>query len=167
MMRSSTTVQRCEGSCGSRRDWSSPPWAAPYTRSAPRVLTMEFVQGRKVTEISPLRIIELDGEALGDELLRCYFKQILVDGVFHADPHPGNVFLTDDDRIALIDLGMVGDVPGRMREQLLKLLLAVSDGRGEDAAGVLLDMSEKMPTFQETPFVQAIAQLVSLHENAT
>ena len=40
--------------------------------------------------------------------MRAYLKQIIVDGVFHADPHPGNVFLTDDGRIALIDLGMVG-----------------------------------------------------------
>ena len=46
--------------------------------------------------------------ALAEELLRAYLKQILVDGFFHADPHPGNVFLTDDGRVALIDLGMVG-----------------------------------------------------------
>lgn len=135
--------------------------------STSRVLTMEFVEGRKVTEISPLRIIELDGAALGDELLRAYFKQILVDGVFHADPHPGNVFLTHDDRVALLDLGMVGYVPAGMREQLLKLLLAVAEGRGEDAAGQLLEMSDRLPDFSEAPFVHAIAQLVAQHENAT
>lgn len=136
-----------------------------YTTS--RVLTMEYVEGRKVTEISPLRTMELDGRALGDELLRAYFKQILVDGIFHADPHPGNVFLTHDNRVALLDLGMVGYVPAGMREQLLKLLLAVSEGRGEDAATQLLEMSDRMPDFQEVPFVHAISQLVSQHENAT
>jgi len=128
---------------------------------------MEYVPGRKVTEISPLRVMELDGRALGEELLRAYFKQILADGVFHADPHPGNVFLTFDDRIALLDLGMVGYVTARMREQLLKLLLAVAEGRGEDAARSLLELSEKVDGFNERAFTQAIAQLVSLHENAT
>ncbi len=71
------------------------------------VLTMDYIRGRKITSISPLRRIELDHAELVDQLFRAYLKQILVDGFFHADPHPGNVFLTDDDDIALIDLGMV------------------------------------------------------------
>ena len=72
-----------------------------------RVLTMEYIPGKKITDISPLRLMEIDGPGLADELFRAYLQQILVDGVFHADPHPGNVFLTDDERIALLDLGMV------------------------------------------------------------
>ena len=56
-----------------------------------------------------------------EELVRAYLQQILVIGVFHADPHPGNVFLTDDHRIALLDLGMVARVGPSMQEQLLKL----------------------------------------------
>jgi predicted unusual protein kinase regulating ubiquinone biosynthesis (AarF/ABC1/UbiB family) len=136
-----------------------------YTTS--RVLTMEYVAGRKITSISPLRTMELDGAALGDQLLEAYFKQILIDGVFHADPHPGNVFLTDDNRIALIDLGMVGYVSVRMRDQLIKLLLAVSEGRGDDAAEILLQMSDRLPDFDERGYERAIAQLVSQHQNAT
>jgi predicted unusual protein kinase regulating ubiquinone biosynthesis (AarF/ABC1/UbiB family) len=54
---------------------------------------------------------------------------VLVDGLFHADPHPGNVFLTDDGRIALLDLGMVGHTTPSMQENLLKLLLAIADGK--------------------------------------
>jgi predicted unusual protein kinase regulating ubiquinone biosynthesis (AarF/ABC1/UbiB family) len=69
-------------------------------------------------------------------------QQILVDGFFHADPHPGNVFLTEDHRIALFDLGMVGHVTPQLQENLLQLLLAVSDGRGEDAAGIAIKISE-------------------------
>ncbi len=63
-----------------------------YTTS--RVLTMEYVPGTKVTQLSPLARMEMDGSALAEELFRAYLKQILVDGFFHADPHPGNVFLT-------------------------------------------------------------------------
>lgn len=58
-----------------------------YTTS--RVLTMDWVRGTKVTLLSPLRRIDLDGEALADELFRAYLHQILIDGFFHADPHPG------------------------------------------------------------------------------
>src|SRR5205085_500249 len=72
-----------------------------------RVLTMDYVRGRKITSISPIARLDVDGGALAEELFRAYLKQVLVDGIFHADPHPGNVFLTDDGRIALLDLGMV------------------------------------------------------------
>ena len=58
---------------------------------------------------------ELDGDALAEQLFRAYLKQILVDGFVHADPHPGNVFLTEDDRIALFDLGMVPTSPRACR----------------------------------------------------
>src|SRR5438046_9036390 len=71
-----------------------------------RVLTMDYIPGKKITSLSPLRLLELDGPGLSEELFRAYLKQILVDGFFHADPHPGNVFITDDDQLALIDLGM-------------------------------------------------------------
>src|SRR5206468_3968524 len=77
--------------------------------SSSRVLTMEFVPGTKITALSPLAKMELDGEQLADALFRAYLKQMLRDGLFHADPHPGNVFLVDR-KIALIDLGMVARV---------------------------------------------------------
>src|SRR5262249_28307739 len=89
-----------------------------------RVLTMEYIPGRKITSLSPLRLLEIDGAALSEELFRAYLKQILVDGFFHADPHPGNVFLTDDDRIALLDLGMVANITETFQDKLLRLLLA-------------------------------------------
>ena len=69
-------------------------------------------------------------------LFRAYLKQILVDGMFHADPHPGNVLLTIDHRIALLDLGMVGHTTPTMQENLLKLLLAISEGESDEAVDV-------------------------------
>src|SRR6185369_2605781 len=76
-----------------------------YTRAG---LTMEEVTGRKVTELGPRGQLELKGAPLAEELFKAYLKQVLVDGLFHADPHPGNVFVTAEGRIALLDLGMVG-----------------------------------------------------------
>jgi ubiquinone biosynthesis protein len=86
-----------------------------------RVLTMEYISGTKITELSPLARLEFKGADLAEELFHAYLKQILVDGFFHADPHPGNVFLTDDHRIALLDLGMVGHITSQLQENLLQL----------------------------------------------
>jgi predicted unusual protein kinase regulating ubiquinone biosynthesis (AarF/ABC1/UbiB family) len=85
-----------------------------------RVLTMEYVFGRKITSLSALTRMEIDGATLAEELHKAYLKQILVDGFFHADPHPGNVFLNDDGKLALLDLGMIGRISPVMQENLLK-----------------------------------------------
>jgi ubiquinone biosynthesis protein len=125
-----------------------------------RVLTMEYVAGKKITEVSPLRFVEIDGRHLGEEVFRAYLKQILVDGFYHADPHPGNVFLTEDDRVALLDLGMVTHVSGTSRDHLLRLLLAISEGHGEAAAEVAIKMGEPKANFDKADFKRRIARLV-------
>ena len=75
-----------------------------------RVLTMDYVAGTKITAVSHVEWTEVDGAVLAEDLFRAYLQQILIDGVFHADPHPGNVLLTPDRRIALIDLGMLNNI---------------------------------------------------------
>ena len=136
-----------------------------YTTS--RVLTMTFVRGVKISALSPLRRLELDGAALARQLFEAYLQQILIDGIFHADPHPGNVFLTDDHRIALIDLGMVAHVAPRLQEHLIQLLLAVSDGRSEDAVTYSLRIAERGEDFDEAAYGRAVADLVATHQQAT
>lgn len=128
--------------------------------STGRVLTMDYVQGRKITALGPLTTLDMPGDVLAEELFNAYLKQVLVDGLFHADPHPGNVFLTSDHRIALLDLGMVGTTTPTMQENLLKILIAVSEGKSEDAATVLLNMSELSPEFDEVALRKQVGQLV-------
>jgi ubiquinone biosynthesis protein len=132
-----------------------------------RLLTMEFVSGTKVTSLSPLRLMELDGAALGETLFEAYLKMILVDGIFHADPHPGNVFLTDDGRIALIDLGMIGRVAPEMQEKLLRLLLAIAEGQGEKTAQLTIEIGTVLDDFDKHAFEREISLLVAEHRNAT
>lgn len=136
-----------------------------YTTS--RVLTMDYVRGRKVTTVGPLTRMEIDGEALAQQLFEAYLKQILVDGFFHADPHPGNVFLTDDGRLALLDVGMVGRITPDLQGQLLQLLLALSEGRGEDAAHILARVGSPMHGFDEESFQREISILVLHHFEAS
>jgi ubiquinone biosynthesis protein len=129
------------------------------------VLTMDYVQGLKITKLSPLAKLDFQGAPLADELFKAYLKQVLVDGLFHADPHPGNVFITDDHRIALLDLGMVGHTAPGMQNNLLKLLLAVSEGKGEEAAELVIRISEKMDGFDPAEFRRRISQMVALQRD--
>lgn len=132
-----------------------------------RVLTMDWVRGRKVTALGPLARMEMEGAELADQLLEAYLKQVLVDGIFHADPHPGNVFLTDDRRIALIDLGMVERVTPRMQDSLLRLLLAASEGKGEDAADQALRMGRAEDDIDRDGFRTRVADVVARQHNVS
>jgi predicted unusual protein kinase regulating ubiquinone biosynthesis (AarF/ABC1/UbiB family) len=129
------------------------------------VLTMDSIAGHKITALSPVARLGLNGEALADELFRSYLKQILLDGLFHADPHPGNVFLTDDGNIALLDLGMVGRVAPAMQENLLKLLIAVGEGNHETAADIVIRISQTTDAWQPAEFQPHIAQVMTLQQN--
>jgi ubiquinone biosynthesis protein len=131
-----------------------------------RVLTMDFIRGRKITDMSPLLRMEIDGDALADELFRAYLKQVLVDGVFHADPHPGNILLTEDHRLAMLDLGMLGFVSPALQEDLLRLLLGIADGRGEEVADISLKIGHRLQDYDPDSFRRRVAQLVASNRDA-
>jgi predicted unusual protein kinase regulating ubiquinone biosynthesis (AarF/ABC1/UbiB family) len=134
--------------------------------SSSRVLTMEYIAGTKITELSPLALMELDGERLADALFRAYLKQMLRDGMFHADPHPGNVFLYHG-RIALLDLGMVARVTPALQDRLLQLLLAVAENRPEDASKALLVIAECREGANLVGFQRAVADLIAQNQEVT
>ena len=131
-----------------------------------RVLTMEFIEGKKITSISPLRKLEVDTEELADVLLKAYLKQIVVDGFYHADPHPGNVFLTSLDQIALLDLGMVAWIPKNMRPNLLGLLIAVSEGDGEKAASSVAAIGKRLPEFDHEALISDVTTFVAQNQTS-
>ena len=132
-----------------------------------RVLTMDYVAGTKITAVSRVEWTEVDGIALAEDLFRAYLQQILIDGVFHADPHPGNVLLTPDRRIALIDLGMIGRISSTTQEQLFKLILAIGEGRGDAAAEILISLGERHEDFSESEMRRAIADLIGRFHRLT
>jgi len=125
------------------------------------VLTMEYVSGRKITDITPLARLDINGEALAEELFRAYLKQVLVDGLFHADPHPGNVFLTDDNKVALLDLGMVGRTTAQLQDHLVKMLMAISEGKSEVACDIAIQISQPTDEFNETEFRRKTGTLIA------
>lgn len=135
--------------------------------STSRVLTMEFVSGTKVTKLSPVARVELDGEKLAEQLSKAYLDQILVDGFFHADPHPGNIFITEDYRLALIDLGMVARIEPKIQERLLRLLLAVVEGEGSDVAHISKEIGVQSERFDEERFRREVSDLVLRYQHST
>src|SRR5690606_6211266 len=136
-----------------------------YTTS--KVLTMDYVKGQKVTKISPLRKLEEDHTALVDELVEGYLKQIVIDGFAHADPHPGNIHLMENNKIALIDLGMVAQFTKQMQDYLLRLLIGISKNNGEEISETLLEMSEKNEDASIKNFRKNISDMVVDSRNST
>jgi ubiquinone biosynthesis protein len=136
-----------------------PEPVADYTSS--RVLTMDHLPGRKVTDVGALGLLDVDGEPLVQELFAAYLRMILVDGFLHADPHPGNVLLMPDGRLGIIDLGMVATVPPRVQDKIVKLLLAISDGDGEQTAAVLASMGQPLEGYDAARFRDDVAALLT------
>jgi ubiquinone biosynthesis protein len=131
-----------------------------------RVLTMQFIRGHKLTTLSPVALLEIDRCGLADELSRAYLTQIAIDGFFHADPHPGNVHLSEDGRLVLLDLGMVARLGVKTQESLMKLLLSISEGRGEDAAAIALEMATRKDGADPEAFARHASDLVARHHHA-
>lgn len=126
-----------------------------------RVLTMELAQGVRVDMIPDVRRTEEPMAPLAAALIRGYLDQIFVHGEIHADPHPGNLRVTPQGRLAIFDLGMVAHMPPRLRERLLKVLFAAVDGRGEEVADEIIGMSTRLEAFDEERYLRETGQLIA------
>jgi predicted unusual protein kinase regulating ubiquinone biosynthesis (AarF/ABC1/UbiB family) len=126
-----------------------------------RVLTMDYVEGRKVTDVGRLGLTDVDGRPIVEQLFEAYLRSILSEGFLHADPHPGNLLLTPDGRLAVLDLGMVTTVPPRIQEKVLRLLVAIGDDNGEQAARVLSEMGQPLDHYDPLAFRDDVTHLVS------
>ncbi|MGZ8711577.1 MAG: ABC1 kinase family protein [Thermoanaerobaculia bacterium] len=132
--------------------------------SSARVLTTELVKGKKVSKLTPLALIENDYAELAAVLTRAYLKQICVDGFWHSDPHPGNVFVREIEgkaEVVLLDFGMVARISHEFQDEVIKLLLAISSNRGSEAADACVRMSQLDESFDATRFVREISVIVA------
>jgi ubiquinone biosynthesis protein len=128
--------------------------------SGVRVLTMEFIHGIKITRIDELQAAGLDTEELGAAFIRAVIRQILIDGFFHGDPHPGNVLADPASRrLVFIDLGLVGQLSTVQRMDLLGLLYAVKAVDIPSIADSLIALGRPTATFDESLFRADIDRL--------
>lgn len=130
-----------------------------------RILTMEYISSSNISTLHPLLKLELEGEELIKELLRAYLKQIFIDGFVHIDPHPGNIYLSDTNQIVLLDLGMMEHIPPQFQQDLLKILIAISSGKGEEVADLVIKLGQYKDDFEYTKFREAVADMVAKHLN--
>lgn len=172
-----------------------------------RVLTSDRIRGLKIDDVGPLIRMEHDFAPLAEELTRAYLKTIIIDGHFHADPHPGNLFVVMpesdnpmtpselkarnrrlqpriaathiqrieqqaqdtaavaepdiDVKLALIDFGMTARLSTKMREQIVYLLMALADNRGDNAAETLIGIGDPLPDFDRNAYTREIASLIA------
>src|SRR3954452_18264201 len=117
-----------------------------------RVLVLELIDGRKVDTDHGLGAER--AQELARQFFRAYVHQVTVEGVYHADPHRGNVLLTTDGRLALVDFGLLGPLDDDTRRNLALLLLAVAQNRADDVADLILGLSRVSLAANEPGFVQ-------------
>lgn len=100
----------------------------------PRVLVTSFIEGPKILDLVAIRALGIDPEELAYTLAAAYGHQILADGLFQADPHPGNILVQPDGRLALIDFGLTKEFPDAVRDAFAHLVIASAS---HDAVAVL------------------------------
>jgi predicted unusual protein kinase regulating ubiquinone biosynthesis (AarF/ABC1/UbiB family) len=108
-----------------------------WSHTSRRVLTLEFIRGTKVTDVEQLRARRISAVKVNRLLVRTYLKQLLEDGFFHADPHPGNLLVLDSGHLAFFDFGMVGRITPKLQSQMIDAFFHVV---GRDVHGLGQDI---------------------------
>jgi len=178
-----------------------------------KVLTLERIRGVKISEIPPIARIDHDFSELAEEFARAYLYQIAVSGHFHADPHPGNIFVVlkseenprtpaelkaadrrieereartpllktevlamreakgpadpEDPKLAMVDFGMTSHLTKRVRDNIVRMLLAMADNQGDEAAEVLIQMGDPIESFDRDKYVRDISALIAQYADQT
>jgi predicted unusual protein kinase regulating ubiquinone biosynthesis (AarF/ABC1/UbiB family) len=115
-------------------------------RTSKHVLTMEYMPGIKITDIATLDAMGIDRERLVIRIHRLFFKMLLRHNIFHADPHPGNISITENGVIILYDFGMVGRLDSKTRLRLIRLYLGLVDKDASRTVNVLMELGTLEPT---------------------
>jgi predicted unusual protein kinase regulating ubiquinone biosynthesis (AarF/ABC1/UbiB family) len=120
------------------KDWGNVHVPTIYWHATTsKVITMEFIHGTKVVELEALRARNVSPEKVNRLLIKTYLKQLLEDGFFHADPHPGNLLVMPDGRLAFFDFGMVGRISPKLQSKMIDAFFHVVS---KDPAGIAQDL---------------------------
>ncbi|MFB6256066.1 MAG: ABC1 kinase family protein, partial [Haloplanus sp.] len=126
--------------------------------SGNRVLTMEYIGGIKINDVEALDERGIDRSELAESLQRIYLQMIIEDGVFHADPHPGNLAVMDDGSIIFYDFGMSGRVDAFFQQKIVDFYIAVAN---QDIDGIL-DAMVEMGTLSPTADREVMGNVMEL-----
>lgn len=129
-----------------------------------RMLTLERVEGLKINDVEALDAAGFDRSALALNAASALAQMVFQDAFFHADPHPGNMFVQSDGAIALIDFGMVGEIDDQLHDQLSRLLLALARKDARRLARTLLDMSYGSHEVDLPDLADDVADFIALYD---
>src|ERR671925_378218 len=152
LVEEASNAELVAGLLESYEDLVVPAVIRPYVTE--KVLVLERIHGRKMDAehgLAPERAREL-----ARQFFRAYVHQVTVEGVYHADPHRGNVLLTTDGRLALVDFGLLGRLDDDTRRNLALLLLAVAQNRADDVADLILGLSRTSLVSDESAFLHEL-----------
>ncbi len=134
--------------------------------SSKNVLTMEYLPGIKITNVQALDEKEIDREQLVIDVHKVFFTMLLKHSIFHADPHPGNISVTNDGKLILYDYGMVGRINNETRFKLIRLYLALVEKNPSRVVNAMIDLGMLIPGYDRTVIEKGIELSIrAMHGN--
>jgi predicted unusual protein kinase regulating ubiquinone biosynthesis (AarF/ABC1/UbiB family) len=147
-----------------RRNFSKCDWVRVprvYWRyAAPRVLTLEYLPGIKISHYEALEAAGIDRKSIAEKAAEAYLQQLLNDGFFHADPHPGNIAVSPDGALIFYDFGMMGQIQSNVREGLMETLYGIAAKDGQRIIDSLINLGALVPTGDMSPVRRSIQYLL-------
>ena len=126
-----------------------------------RVLVMEFIHGLKVTDLDSLNAAGFSPQKINELMVRTYFKQLFEDAFFHADPHPGNLRVMKDGRLAFFDFGMVGNLSEKLQSQMVNAFFHLLEHDAKGLVNDLIGLNFLSPDADIESFRAVVADLFS------
>ena len=147
-----------------RRNFRNENWVnvpRVYWRYAsPRVLTLEYVPGIKISHYEALEAAGLDRKRLAQLGAKAYLHQLLNNGFFHADPHPGNLAVSPEGSLIFYDFGMMGEIKSNIREKLMDTLFGIAQKNSNLVVDSLIELGALTPTGDMTPVRRSIQYML-------
>lgn len=134
-----------------------------WALTKPAVLTMEYLDGVKVTAVGTPEAPDLDPALVARRGADVVLKQILVDGLFHADPHPGNILVLPDNVVAFIDFGIVGRVNRQMRDTLGQIILAIGRRDAEALADIVVRVATALKPVDKAALSRDLEEMLDMY----
>ena len=134
--------------------------------SSKNILTMEYIPGIKITNVQALDEKKIDREQLVIDVHKVFFTMLLKHSIFHADPHPGNISVTNDGKLVLYDYGMVGRINNETRFKLIRLYLALVEKNPPRVVNAMIDLGMLIPGYDRTVIEKGIELSIrAMHGN--
>lgn len=140
-------------------DWVKVP-KVYWRYASPRVLTLEYMPGIKISQYEALEAAGIDRKSVARQGAQAYLMQLLNDGFFHADPHPGNIAVSPDGSLIFYDFGMMGRIKSNVREGLMATLFGIAQKDGDRVVQSLIDLGAIAPVDDMGPVRRSVQYML-------